>query len=191
METVTTVVTIIFIVVALFMVLSILLQAGKGGGLGTALGGGASQTVFGGGGGADVLSRLTQGFAATFMICAIYLAYAAAHSGSNFLRSKSEEFDKQATQVAEGEVDYERIGPAPLRLPTPEEAADKRTDAGLPGGAMSVDPSADPTGFEIPAELPGDELPADDGAPEGDAPEGDAPEGDAPEDDAPDGDIPA
>ena len=55
-----TFVTIVFVVVALVMVLSILLQSGKGGGLGSALGGGASQTVFGGSGGADFISKLTQ-----------------------------------------------------------------------------------------------------------------------------------
>ena len=41
-----TFVTIVFVADALVMVLSILLQSGKGGGLGSALGGGASQTVF-------------------------------------------------------------------------------------------------------------------------------------------------
>lgn len=114
----TTFVTIIFVIVSLMMILSILLQAGKGGGLGTALGGGASQGVFGSGGGADFMSKLTQGFAATFMISAMYLAYASAHAGSDFL----EDSDKGSTELldADDEINYERLGPNPQELPTPE-----------------------------------------------------------------------
>jgi preprotein translocase subunit SecG len=115
----TTFVTIIFIIVALMMILSILLQAGKGGGLGTALGGGASQGVFGSGGGADFMSKLTQGFAATFMISAMYLAYASAHAGSDFLESSDEGAAEQLD--SDEEIDYERLGPRPQPLPTPEE----------------------------------------------------------------------
>jgi preprotein translocase subunit SecG len=115
----TTFVTIIFVIVSLMMILSILLQAGKGGGLGTALGGGASQGVFGSGGGADFMSKLTQGFAATFMISAMYLAYASAHAGSEFLES-SDEGAADALD-ADAEINYERLGPRPRELPSPEE----------------------------------------------------------------------
>ena len=115
----TTFVTIIFVIVSMMMILSILLQAGKGGGLGTALGGGASQGVFGGGGGADFMSKLTQGFAATFMISAMYLAYASAHAGSDFL----EESDEGSAGLfeADEEVNYEKLGPRAQDLPSPEE----------------------------------------------------------------------
>jgi preprotein translocase subunit SecG len=116
----TTFITIIYVIVALVMILSILLQAGKGGGLGSALGGGASQSVFGGGGGADFMSKLTQGFAATFMICAMYLAYASAHAGSEFLESQDE--GSEGLLEADEEINYERLGPRPQKLPTPEEA---------------------------------------------------------------------
>lgn len=115
----TTFVTIIFVIVALMMILSILLQAGKGGGLGSALGGGASQGVFGGGGGADFMSKLTQGFAATFMISAMYLAYASAHAGSDFLESSDEGAAEQLD--ADEEINYEQLGPRPQPLPSPEE----------------------------------------------------------------------
>lgn len=115
----TTFVTIIFVIVAMMMILSILLQAGKGGGLGSALGGGASQGVFGGGGGADFMSKLTQGFAATFMISAMYLAYASAHAGSDFLESSDEGAEDQLDN--DEEINYERLGPRAQPLPTPEE----------------------------------------------------------------------
>jgi preprotein translocase subunit SecG len=114
-----TFITIIFVIVALMMVLSILLQAGKGGGLGSALGGGASQSVFGGGGSGDFMAKLTQGFAATFMICAMYLAYASAHAGSDFL--EGQDTGTSGMLTADQEINYERIGPNPQALPTPEE----------------------------------------------------------------------
>jgi preprotein translocase subunit SecG len=115
----TTFITIIYVIVALMMVLAILLQAGKGGGLGSALGGGASQGVFGGGGGADFMAKLTQGFAATFMICAMYLAYASAHAGSAFL--EGEDDGSSGILDADKPIDFERIGYNPQPLPTPEE----------------------------------------------------------------------
>ncbi len=143
-----TFVTIVFVIVSVFMVLVILMQAGKGGGLGSALGGGASQTVFGGGGGADIMARITQGFAATFMICAVYLAYASSHTGSDFLENQSEEWEQQKRLAAEtGEVNYEMVGPRGnqvLPLPSADEAEQMREEVGAPA-TMSV-PSEDAAG---------------------------------------------
>ncbi len=175
----TTFVTIIFVIVALFMVLSILLQAGKGGGLGAALGGGASQTVFGGGGGADFMAKLTQGFAAAFMICAMYLAYASAHTGSDFLQRKSQEFEEASRLVsADGEVNYERVGPNPLRLPAPDEAVKMREGAGT---APIEEPPEEPA--ELPAQTPPETPPEpSEPAPAEPAPE---PSPDEPADEAP------
>lgn len=141
-----TFITIIYVIVALVMVLSILLQSGKGGGLGSALGGGASQSVFGGGGGADFMGKLTQGFAATFMICAMYLAYASAHAGSDFLEGEDEGGD--SVFETNEEINYERIGINPLELPTADEG--KRMQAAAMGTVPAV------------SELPETDLPEDD-----------------------------
>lgn len=144
-----TFVTIVFVIVSIFMVLVILMQAGKGGGLGSALGGGASQTVFGGGGGADVMAKITQGFAAAFMISAVYLAYASSHTDSSFLEEQSEELEVQERLATEdGDVDYETVGPRGnkvLKLPTPEEAASQREAAGAPA-SMSMPGGDDQNG---------------------------------------------
>ncbi len=139
---ITTFVTVIFIIASIFMVLVILLQAGRGGGLGTALGGGASQTVFGGAGGADLMARLTQGFAATFMLCAMFLAYSAAHSGSSYLKGKSSE-----TEAAKAdpnlEVDYEAIGPGALRLPEKGSLPSQLAGAKSPDSENDAAPDSD------------------------------------------------
>src|SRR4029079_9633651 len=53
--------TIIHILVCVFLILVVLLQAGKGGGMGIAFGGGGgSQTVFGSSGAGNFLTRLTS-----------------------------------------------------------------------------------------------------------------------------------
>jgi preprotein translocase subunit SecG len=165
----TTFVTIIFVIVALMMILSILLQAGKGGGLGTALGGGASQGVFGSGGGADFMSKLTQGFAATFMISAMYLAYASAHAGSEFLEDSDEGAEDMLD--ADEEINYERLGPRPQSLPSPEEGKALQAKA-----ATLVPPLS-----EAPAELldtPPLDTPADtERGNSPDAERGDSPQG--------------
>ena len=50
---------ILHVFVCTFLVLVVLLQAGKGGGIGIAFGGGGSQTVFGSSGAGNFLTRLT------------------------------------------------------------------------------------------------------------------------------------
>ncbi len=69
--------SILYVFVCLFLILVVLLQSGKGGGMG-ALGGGANtagQQVFGGAGASNILSRMTAVFAALFMILSATLAY--------------------------------------------------------------------------------------------------------------------
>lgn len=56
-----------------FLIVSILLQAGKGADIGAVFGG-ASQTVFGGRGPATFLSKMTAGVAIAFLVTSIWLA---------------------------------------------------------------------------------------------------------------------
>ncbi|MEM7158360.1 MAG: preprotein translocase subunit SecG [Myxococcota bacterium] len=191
---------IVYVFVTFVLILVVLLQAGKGGGLGTALGGGASQGVFGGGGGADFLAKLTQGLAAAFMLCAVYLAYASAHTGSDRLKDASDDTKKEVFGEDE-EIDYERIGEGtPLNLP---EAGTKAKDVEAAAPAPALTPSievkpAEETDAEAPAPAEGaapagsetapadDAAPADEAAPTDDAkPAGDAkPEAKVPATDA-------
>ncbi len=67
--------SIVYVFVCLFLILVVLLQSGKGGGLGSAFGGGASQQIFGGAGAGNLLTRLTAGFAFTFMALSVWLAF--------------------------------------------------------------------------------------------------------------------
>jgi preprotein translocase subunit SecG len=76
-----TLVTILHVVVCVFLILVILLQAGKGGGM-AGLGGGASQTVFGGRGSQTFLGKVTGGAAMIFMATSLTLAYQASKTSS-------------------------------------------------------------------------------------------------------------
>lgn len=162
--------TVIYILVALTMVLAILLQSGKGGGMG-AMGGAASQTVFGGGGSADFMTKLTQFCAAAFMVLAMYLAYASSHSGSDFLQDNSEEDEMAKFQAKDGEeVNYEKFSPRSQALPTPEEAAKLRAAALGQGetvlGAVATKPEPEPeaapeAGGEAAAAPTGNEVDAE------------------------------
>ena len=71
-----TIVSVIYVLVCAFLILVVLLQQGKGGGMGAALGGGGgSNTVFGGAGAGNFLTRLTAIAATLFMVLSALLAY--------------------------------------------------------------------------------------------------------------------
>ncbi|MBI3558521.1 MAG: preprotein translocase subunit SecG [Deltaproteobacteria bacterium] len=57
----------------ILLVLVVLVQSGKDGGIGMMAGGGSSQTVFGSSGGANFFTKFTSGCAAVFMITSIFL----------------------------------------------------------------------------------------------------------------------
>src|SRR5262245_58072463 len=88
-----TVLTIVHVVVCTFLILVVLLQAGKGGGMGIAFGGGGSQTVFGSSGAGNFLTRLTAICATIFFLNSLALAYLSSQSDSRRLQELA---DKKA-----------------------------------------------------------------------------------------------
>ena len=66
----------VHIFVCLFLILVVLLQQGRGGGMGSAFGGATAQ-VFGGRGAGNFMTRLTAICAVVFMATSISLAYIA------------------------------------------------------------------------------------------------------------------
>jgi preprotein translocase subunit SecG len=65
---------ILHIAVAVFLILVVLLQTGKGAEMGAAFGG-SSQTLFGGAGPAGFMAKLTTAAAVCFMVTSLGLAY--------------------------------------------------------------------------------------------------------------------
>jgi preprotein translocase subunit SecG len=87
----TTFLTIIHVIVCLFLVLVVLLQAGKGGGMGIAFGGGGgSQTVFGSSGAGNFLTRLTSITALIFLVTSLGLAHYSSQQDSKRLQRLGE-----------------------------------------------------------------------------------------------------
>jgi preprotein translocase subunit SecG len=79
--------TIIHVFVCVFLMLVVLLQAGRGGGIGLAFGGGGgSQSVFGSSGGATFLTKLTAVCAVIFFANSLALAYMSSQSDSRRLQ---------------------------------------------------------------------------------------------------------
>jgi preprotein translocase subunit SecG len=79
--------SIIHIFVCAFLIMVVLLQQGRGGGLGSAFGG-ASQQVFGGRGAGNFMTRVTWSCAVVFILTSVSLAYLSS-SGDRSLKSKS------------------------------------------------------------------------------------------------------
>jgi preprotein translocase subunit SecG len=69
-----TIINAIHVIAALSLILTVLLQAGKGAAMGSGLGAGSSQTMFGSSGAGNFLTKLTTGIAILFMITSLTLA---------------------------------------------------------------------------------------------------------------------
>ncbi len=67
--------TVLHVLCALVLILIILIQPGKSGGLTAALGGAGTQQVFGGRGAGNFLTRATWSLATLFFLTSIVLAY--------------------------------------------------------------------------------------------------------------------
>jgi preprotein translocase subunit SecG len=117
-------VTALHVVVCIFLILVILLQAGKGGGMGGAFGGAGAQTVFGGRGAQTLLGKVTSVSAGIFMLTSLTLAYQASRSGS--------------------EIDRAPPAPAPFQAPAAP---------GLPGPGADV-PAPAPAAPGSPGSMP-------------------------------------
>jgi preprotein translocase subunit SecG len=81
----TTIIVIIHILVSLALICIVLLQHGKGAGIGAAFGG-SSQTVFGSTGAAPFLAKLTAAVAILFMCTSLGLTYLGRQAGPSVMQ---------------------------------------------------------------------------------------------------------
>src|SRR5687768_8529419 len=147
-----TIVSIFYVLVCMFLILVVLLQQGKGGGMGSAFGGGGGQTVFGGAGAGNFLTRLTAIAATLFMVLSAVLAYMST-SGDRILgAAEAVEAEQAEDSVSAGDDDEEAETPVvpPASEDTPEEAAnDEVIDAleemveDATGGGVEPEPAAE------------------------------------------------
>ena len=103
---------ILHVIVSVFLIIVILMQASKGGGLAGTFGG-SSTAIFGGRGAGSFLSKVTVGLAATFMMLAILISLVnvPTDSGDSIVRKMAGE------EVVSPAADL----PVPLSLPQKDE----------------------------------------------------------------------
>jgi preprotein translocase subunit SecG len=129
---ITTLLDIVHIFVCAFLMLVVLLQQGKGGGMGAAFGGAATQQVFGGRGAGNILTRATTICAGIFMLTSVSLAYVSS-SGDRDLKARIVEEQRkgkgnEGTRVkipkAKASAGAGELGPgsAPAPVPPPSPA---------------------------------------------------------------------
>ena len=108
------------VMVSVLLVVVILLQSGRGGGLAGSLGGGISTAMFGGQGADKLMIRITTGLAAAFLVLAILISIAGRprlSTGDSIVRQRAAQRETAPLQpVMEMELP-EATSPAELPLP--------------------------------------------------------------------------
>jgi preprotein translocase subunit SecG len=140
--------TILHVFVCVFLIIVVLLQAGKGGGMGIAFGGGGSQTVFGSSGAGNFLTKLTSAAAFIFLITSLGLAHYSSQQDSKRLqllgerkaqekKAEDEKAAKLKSDLDKARESAQKTGsadkPAPNSSDLPEGAAPAPAAAGKPG----------------------------------------------------------
>ncbi|HMG23009.1 MAG TPA: preprotein translocase subunit SecG, partial [Kofleriaceae bacterium] len=159
-----TLITILHVIVCLFLMLTVLLQSGKGGGMGGAFGGGNAATVFGSSGASNFLKRLTAGAGTIFILTSMLLAFLASHNTADALEKFGEQQEKLASEkeaarkkalesgTGSGSGSGSASGSATMMTPfTPDQGG----SGAPPGSAAPAESPAPPgTAPAAPAESP-------------------------------------
>ena len=108
----TTIVVVLHVLVCFVLMLTVLLQPGKSGGMGAAFGGGGNTgSVFGGAGASGFLRKITVGAAGLFMLTAMTLAWVSSSAGTE----GSDAVQRYIAQEREAKEIKERIKRASLQ----------------------------------------------------------------------------
>ena len=128
----------LYVVACLVLMIVILLQQGKGGDIANAFGGGASQAVFGARAGATVLTKVTTGLSAAFMVLALLLAVWGSRGTSSVVGGVDGPPQLPAAATAP-------VAPAPAGTTTPAPAATTTPPASEPAAAPATTPAPPPS----------------------------------------------
>jgi len=113
---------IVHIFVCAVLMFVVLLQQGRGGGMGAAFGGGAAAQVFGGRGAGNLLTRATSICAAIFMLTSVSLAYLSS-SGDRAIKVKAAEEARKRTTTQDRGTPREEKHDDKAPAPSPAETA--------------------------------------------------------------------
>src|SRR3954469_2505993 len=92
--------TVLHVIVCFMVMLVVLIQPGKSGGLGAALGGAGAQQIFGGRGAGNFLTRTTWISASVFFVTSITLAYISTSTGDSLQHLGRARGKAQSTESA-------------------------------------------------------------------------------------------
>ena len=134
-----TLIYVLFSIVCVFLIVTVLLQPGKAGGLGAAFGGGGN-TVFGASGGTPVFRRITTGCAICFMLLSLLLAYL----------SLDTSVTSQSNEKRRG-LDFGSIETEAAEIPAAAPAVEAPAAAEIPAAAPAVEAPAAATPAAAPA----------------------------------------
>ena len=134
--------TVLHVFVCVFLMLVVLLQAGRGGGIGLAFGGsGGSQSVFGSSGGATFLTKLTAVCAILFMTNSLVLAYMSSQSDSRRLEKIA--VKKAQDKKAEDAANVKMLTDIEKQREAKDKAAAQKSEAEPAEGAPGQDKAED------------------------------------------------
>jgi preprotein translocase subunit SecG len=129
--------TIIHVLVCLFLILVVLAQQGKGQDLASAFGGAGSQTAFGARGTATLLSKITAGAAAIFMITSLTLSFLRPAVST---RTVVPDLPAPATETTTPSAPSEET-----TTPAPPPAEDQPSETPPPTGETEAEPQPEAT----------------------------------------------
>ena len=130
---------ILHVFVCLMLMLVVLIQPGKSGGLGAALGGAGAQQIFGGRGAGNFLTRTTWIAASIFFLTSITLAYLSTSTGDSLQDLAKSNARAPATEQPAAPADEAPADKAPAdKAPEPPAAAEAPA---APAGAAPASPT--------------------------------------------------
>ena len=122
-----TLIVVIHVLVSVILIMVVLLQSGKGAGMGAAFGGG-SQTLFGARGQTTFMHKLTAGMAILFMTLSVVLATLSASSQSALEDEELPPPGQEAGMVPDKEEGAKEEGAAKEEAAEEEPAEEEETD---------------------------------------------------------------
>jgi preprotein translocase subunit SecG len=137
-------VVVIHVAVCIALILTVLLQTGKGADMGAAFGGGSSNTLFGATGASTFLSKMTTVVAVVFMLTSLILAYMTANrTNDSILEDQPVVQETQQGETAPAQPTTEA---APQAQPATEQTAPPATESTTPAGDTQQEepPKSDP-----------------------------------------------
>ena len=99
--------TVLHVIVGFFLILVILLQAGKGAAMGASLGSAGSQAMFGSSGAVNFLTKLTTAAAIIFMVPSLSIAVISSKKDHESVITETEKTTEQVPPAAKKELRQE------------------------------------------------------------------------------------